>query len=386
MALACLALITAQIFSGCKKEKKVDGIDGASGSDTLGQSTVLWGVTTTGGSIDSGMIFKIRGDGSGFDSFYSFTAADGLAPSCTLCKAENGKLYGTASLGGLLREGTLFCFDPTKKTFKKIVDFDLLTNGFIPVNCHLVLANNGKIYGASSLYLFCIDPASDNFTVVYKDSVGVVSNITSGEGNYLYGTVEASTSSSYNYNLLFRFDVTNNKVEYLANIGAEDGYLHRQMSLASDGNLYGTTLKGGAADGGVLFKFSLSDKKYTKLQEFNGLNGASATYDCHLVESGGKLYGITSAGGTYGAGIFFSYSLASGVYNVERFFGKDSDSLFLLKGISLSRSNIIYLNGGGIDGDAVVRFNPADKSYKYIFTFPNRHPRYTSMNASLAEY
>ena len=173
----------------CNKTKKQTTIspNPTTTSDTLGSSIELWGATTTGGLYDSGMIFKINGDGSGFDSFYSFSSVGGLSPHCTFCKAGNGKLYGTTLIGGAFGQGTVFSFDPVTKAFKKLTDFTPLVNGSAAVDCHLSLASNGKIYGANFQYIFCIDPATDQFTVLYKDTVSgeTLTNVIVGDKNNL---------------------------------------------------------------------------------------------------------------------------------------------------------------------------------------------------------
>jgi uncharacterized repeat protein (TIGR03803 family) len=69
---------------------------------------VLYGTAQQGGSSGRGTVFALNTDGTGFTTLYSFTGgSDGSAPEAGLILSGN-TLYGTASSGGDLREGTVF--------------------------------------------------------------------------------------------------------------------------------------------------------------------------------------------------------------------------------------------------------------------------------------
>src|SRR5438034_5588354 len=79
---------------------------------------------------------------------------------------------------------------------------------------------------------------------------------------------------------------------------------------ASDGKLYGMTLFGGSNGAGIIFSFDPSSFTYTKLKDFDGINGG-APYGSLMQASDGKLYGMTIGGVSSGSGvIFFFESLA----------------------------------------------------------------------------
>ena len=61
---------------------------------------------------------------------------------------------------------------------------------------------------------------------------------------------------------------------------------------ASDGKLYGMTTDGGSNGHGVIFSFDPSTSIYTKLKDFDGLNGCGP-YGSLMQASDGKLYGMT---------------------------------------------------------------------------------------------
>jgi uncharacterized repeat protein (TIGR03803 family) len=71
----------------------------------------LYGAATGGGESDSGTVFVLSTNGSGFTRLHSFTGGnDGMFPRSTLTLVDN-MLYGTANGGGASGEGTLFAID-----------------------------------------------------------------------------------------------------------------------------------------------------------------------------------------------------------------------------------------------------------------------------------
>jgi uncharacterized repeat protein (TIGR03803 family) len=68
------------------------------------------------------------------------------------------------------------------------------------------------------------------------------------------------------------------------------------VTLDSAGNLYGTTLYGGASAVGVVFEINASNQ-YTVLFSFDVLPSGSAPYAGVILDPAGNLYGTTSTGG-----------------------------------------------------------------------------------------
>jgi len=93
-------------------------------------------------------------------------------------------------------------------------------------------------------------------------------------------------------------------------------------ALVSDanGNLYGTTIYGGAYNGGTVFKLTRSGKdwKETVLHTFGSSGDGRAPYGALVVDAAGSLYGTTDGGGIlqkycpYGCGTVFELTPISG--------------------------------------------------------------------------
>jgi uncharacterized repeat protein (TIGR03803 family) len=79
-----------------------------------GPGGTLFGVTYFGGADDSGTIYMINRDGSGFTVLHSFVdaARAGQNPDATLIRGPDGGLYGTAVFGGLHGCGSIFRIAP----------------------------------------------------------------------------------------------------------------------------------------------------------------------------------------------------------------------------------------------------------------------------------
>lgn len=87
----------------------------------------------------------------------------------------------------------------------------------------------------------------------------------------------------------------------------------------TDGNFYGTTSRGGAANLGTVFRVT-PEGNLTKLGEFNGSNGAEP--QASLVEfMPGLFFGTTLSGGTGNQGTVFRFQRLTGDLRTMTHFG-----------------------------------------------------------------
>jgi uncharacterized repeat protein (TIGR03803 family) len=91
--------------------------------------------------------------------------------------------------------------------------------------------------------------------------------------------------------------------------GGNDG-AHPQAGLLADakGNLYGTTLHGGTADAGTIFKIGRRGSE-TVLYTFTGGADGAFPRSTLISDANGNLYGTTIAGGEHSSGAVFKLSL-----------------------------------------------------------------------------
>lgn len=87
--------------------------------------------------------------------------------------------------------------------------------------------------------------------------------------------------------------------------GPDGAYPHAGLIVDAAGNLYGTTSGGGAYGMGTVFKLTPPYPwTFSKLHTFKGSDGAYP-YAGLIFDTHGNLYGTTLSGGAYGAGTVF---------------------------------------------------------------------------------
>jgi uncharacterized repeat protein (TIGR03803 family) len=122
--------------------------------------------------------------------------------------------------------------------------------------------------------------------------------------------------------------------DVLGGIGCEAAVI-----LGSGGNLYGTTINGGASDLGAIFKLGPGGT-YTILHSFNGDDGNGPDSGV-LLDAVGNLYGTTPAGGaSWGTGVVFKLT-PDGTFTVLHRFSGGADGAAPSGGLVLdSRGNL----------------------------------------------
>jgi uncharacterized repeat protein (TIGR03803 family) len=145
----------------------------------------------------------------------------------------------------------------------------------------------------------------------------------------------------------------------------------------SNGKLYGLTKSGGNFDKGVLFEYDLATQIVQKLYDFTGTDG-EAPLGSLIQSSDGKLYGMTSLGGTDAKGVIFRYDILTGTYEkLKDFNATDGSSP---RGDLLEAANgMMYgftLNGGASNYGTMFSFDKTTLTYTKIqdLVFANRNP------------
>jgi len=109
----------------------------------------------------------------------------------------------------------------------------------------------------------------------------------------------------------------------------------------SSGNLFGTTAYGGAPNAGTMFELQKGSDTITTVATFNGTNGAYPSGG--LVEDSiGNLFGTTEGGGTSGDGTVFELQKGSGIITTLAVFNGANGSY--------PRSGLVEDSGGNLFG------------------------------------
>jgi len=173
------------------------------------------------------------------------------------------------------------------------------------------------------------------------------------DGN-LYGTTTKGGANS-NAGTVYKITTAGAETVMWSFGGSGDGVNPYASPIqASDGNLYGTTYGGGANGAGTVFKITTAGAE-TVLWSFGG-SGDGALPDSGLMQaSDGNLYGTTTSGGTNGAGTVFKITTA-GAETVLWSFGGSGDGAKPYGGLIQASDGNLYgtTYGGGANGAGTV--------------------------------
>ena len=157
-----------------------------------------------------------------------------------------------------------------------------------------------------------------------------------------------------------------------------------QPVFDSKGNLYGTTLFGGANFQGTVYELSPGANgtwSESVLYNFTGGADGGSIYTSRLtIDSSGNLYGVANSGGTYGFGVVFELSPGSNGTWTEKvlhsFTGGDDGGNPYASSVVLDSSGNLYgmaRGGGAHDYGVVFDLTPQSNgtwSEKVIYDFP----------------
>src|SRR6516225_1055253 len=248
----------------------------------------LFGTTSQGGAFENaygfftyGTVFEIVKTASGYASspttLVSFNGTDGGSPFAGLIADRSGNLFGTTLEGGAYNDGTVFEIVKTASGYAStpttLVSFNG-TNGSWPA-AGLIADSSGNLFGTTS--------QGGAFENAY--------------GFFTYGTVFEIVKTASGYA---------STPTTLVSFNGSDGMFPASGLIAdAEENLFGTTSGGGANGQGTVFEIAKTADGYasapTTLVSFNGTNGASPEAGL-IADRSGNLFGTTMEGGAYNDG------------------------------------------------------------------------------------
>jgi uncharacterized repeat protein (TIGR03803 family) len=348
------------------------GVSPSSGPMAKGDDGSLYGITDAGGAFGSGTVFRIAADGT-VTTIASFDADLGV-PSIGsgLLRASDGAFYGTTENGGASFEGAIFRVTPdgTVSVWAELNSTDV---GATPGG-RLIEGRDGYIYGTALFgpgfgpgVVFRVAQAwgstgtgvIEPYAVFNADETAGTfpsSGVTEGPDGF-YGAAEAG--GAFGHGTIFR--ATSGDVSAVHSFSSTDGSQPASpLLLASDGNLYGTTMAGGATaiDGnpgaGTLFQLALDGSNtLTTVVSFDGVNG-EFPYQQGVVEAGDYLFGTTQVGGEFAWGALYRWSKVTGAIDVLRSFDGVLDQV-PNSTLTVANDGSLYGTAFGPDGGLIFR-------------------------------
>jgi uncharacterized repeat protein (TIGR03803 family) len=342
--------VSAQTLTALKSFSSGDGA--LPYGELLLSGSTLYGTTENGGSANSGTVFKVNADGSGFTNLYSFTGGyDGANPYAGLVLSGN-TLYGTAYSGGSSDLGTVFAINTDGSGFTNLYSF---TGGLDCGNPYAgLILSGGKLYGtttglssAIAYYgsVFSINTDGSGFTVLKTFEGGDGANPYGAlalSGGMIYGTTASGTPG---YGTIFKVSTSGSGFTTLHSFtdGTDGGAPYGEL-LLSGSTLYGTTSQGGAGYG-IIFRASTSNNGFAIIHTFNGNDGAYP--QAGLILSGTTLYGAVNSGGSSGYGMVFQINPVGGAFTNLYSFTDGSDGAYPNSGLTFSGNTLFGVAAGG---------------------------------------
>ncbi len=275
-----------------------------------------------------------------FTTLHDFTGqTDGSAPSGVLTMDRAGNLYGTASTGGG-------------------------NNGCSPgPSCGIVykLTHRGSSWLFSTIYAF---HGRDGST----PQAGVVF----GPDGALYGTAGGGAAG---LGVVFRLQPSASICQAVSCMwtetvlhpftgGTQDGGGTTYGPLVFDraGNMYGTTVGGGASGVGTVYEISPSSGGWVEkvIYSFQNDPDGSQPESGLVFDNAGNLYGTTTSGGIDGGGTVFELTPngSSWTESVLYRFPSDSPDNSPFAGVTLDAAGNVYF-AGGRGGITVYELSPS---------------------------
>ncbi len=249
-----------------------DGFGGSTSPTRV--ENMLFGLTRWGGN-GTGTIYSYNTTTEVYKQLYRFAAnsSDGNAPLGTLTMANDGYLYGLTWLGGRNNMGTLFRIRTDGSAFETLYHFSGGTQGKYPYDT-LVFDNNHTLYGTtlgeygvnlSDLgVVFKYDITSKAYSVLHRFVGGANDSgkpngsvVLSPDGMRLYGTTHGDDAwGGTERGILYRMNIDGTGFTQLHEFkGGDDGATPMRTPLLVNGALYGMTAYGGSENYGLIYRY-----------------------------------------------------------------------------------------------------------------------------------
>jgi uncharacterized repeat protein (TIGR03803 family) len=333
----------------------------------------LYGMTSQGGSNNLGVIFKINKNGNGYQNLIDFDGSNkGSSPFGSLFFSGN-LLYGMTSSGGTFNNGVVFRINSSGTGFTKLIDcfnapegnspLDLISDGSFLFGVTLY----GGMNGLGVIYKTNMDGAGYQKLFDFNESNG--SNPGSALtliGDSLYGTTTAGGVN--NYGVVYRIARDGGGFQKLLEFNGTNGKKPYCSLTSVDGLLYGTTQNGGVNDDGIIFKINKNGTQFSKLIDFDANNGYNPN---SLILIGDSLYGMTLFGGADHSGVIFRMNKNSSGFKKIHDFSSSTEGGMPFGSLTLVGDSLYGMTyfGGTYSSGTIFKTNKSGSKFQKIHDF-----------------
>lgn len=308
-----------------------------------GSDGLLYGTTYFGGDANSGAIFRLSKEGTGYRVLRSFipVIGDGASPYAGVIEGADRVLYGTTQAGGKSRFGTIYKINRDGGGFRVLHSFTGTAGDGAQPFAGLREATDGLLYGVTAYggnadqgTVFKINKAGSGYAVVRSFVQGGDANlphgglIEAGDGT-LFGATQYGGPRDQGAIFKLNRDGSGYGVLYSFSGGGDASHSYSSLQQSRDGSFIGTTWDGGSANLGTVFKLNKNGGDYTILHSFAGpLDDGANPFTGVIQASDGVIYGTTIAGGSRGRGTVFRLNHDGSDYRLlHSFTGIASDGM-----------------------------------------------------------
>ena len=276
----------------------------------------FYGTTNGGGSSNRGTVFSLTTGGKERVRFSFAEPRDGEYPYGPLYRAASGNLYGMTPYGGNSGRGTVFRLDKNGKqtVLHRFTGYRYGSNPYGGVVGDASGDLYGTtLYGGDTEHgtIFRLDEKGTEVLVhsfaSYDDGAYPYAGLIHDVAGNLYGTTSAGGTGdcTVGCGTVFKVDKSGVVSTLYAFTGEPDGMApYAGVVQDTSGAVYGTTNEGGSAGYGTVFKVDAQGKETLLYSFANGTDGAYP-YAGLVLDSAGNLYGTTVYGGASGYGTVF---------------------------------------------------------------------------------
>jgi uncharacterized repeat protein (TIGR03803 family) len=380
--------------------------DGANpvGSLVLDQSGNLYGMTgqSVWQTTDSDVpvtLFKIRTDVTGYQVLHRFDARlDGYGPSGSLTLLGSGTLCGTLAVNPLLNAATVFRVNTDGSHLQVVHAFERF-DGWGPLG-PLIADGAGTLYGTTTYggpfsfgTVFRIQPDGTGFQLLHffrdgdpDDGSNPSALVLDGSGN-LFGTTLGGGANGLGTVFTLKSDGTGFRL--LHSFVSGDGYgPGAALVLDGLGNLYGTTYSGGPSDAGTIFRLRTDGSGFDLLYAFPSpmsLVGSPYPSPPLLLFGSGNLYGIAFTDSARFGEVFRLGTDGTGFTLLHSFTDGPNDGATPTGSLLTDGRGILYgtTSGGGLGSGTVFRLGMDGTGFQILHAFDANGAEGNSPTAAL---
>jgi uncharacterized repeat protein (TIGR03803 family) len=356
--------------------------DGKSPQGALLQSgTTVVGLTSGGGSAaDGGSIFTIGLDGSGYSQLLALAAGSNPLGSVT----QLGSAYyfltsgsGAAGQGAISKIGGGGTGLTTLHSFTGSPGDGNLPQGSLAVSGSTFYGytSDGGSAGRGTIFKQNVDGTGyqilHNFAGGASDGWSPIGGAPAVSGTFLYGTTILGGTA--NGGVVYRMgtDGTGFTVLHSFALSPTDGNTPEGSVIVNGSTVYGMTSNGGSTFNGTIFTMATDGSGFTLLHSFGGAPGDGRSPLGELLLSGSELYGTTDLGGSANLGTLFQIGIDGSGYNVmHSFLGGPNDGANPFSDLTLIGSAFYGTTtaGGASNNGAIFAFTPIPEPSSLLLT------------------